>query len=115
MALLTANAVVAGSSTAVSFTAATAGGDTVSYNANKQQMLVVKNDHTAAQNTTVTARRTAITIGTDVFTRASITTAVAANGGIRIFPLTEAFVDDNGVITITYSAVTALSVALVEY
>ena len=115
MALLTANSVVAGASTAITFTAAAAGGDTVAFNPSKQQMLLVKNDHTANQNTTITARRTSVVVGTDVFTRASIPTAVTANGGMRIFPLTEAFVDDTGSIAVTYSGVTAMSVALVEY
>lgn len=114
MALLSPITLSAGTAATMTMVAASAGGDTVSYNPSKQQVLIVKNDHTANQTPTITARRTSIQYGQDNYTRANIASAVAANGGYRAIPLTEAFVDDSGIITITYSAVVALSVALLE-
>jgi len=49
----------------------------------------------------------------DVFTRANISQSVAA-GATGLFPLSEAFVASDGLIAITYSKVTSLTVGLVE-
>ena len=114
MALLTPLTTTAGANSLLSFAAAAAGGDTVSYNPNKRQLLVVKNDHIAAWTVTVAAQRTSVAVGEDNFTRANISTPAVAASTIRVFPLTAAFADATGLINITYSGVTALSVALVE-
>lgn len=114
MALLSPSTITAGSNTLLSYSAAAAGGDTVAYNRNKRQFLLVKNDHIAAWTVTVVAQRTSIAVGEDTYTRANITTPAVAASTSRMFPLTEAFVDASGLVNITYSGVTALSVALVE-
>lgn len=113
MALLASSVCTPGSSTAVSFVAAASGGDTVAFTPGKNKLLLVKNDDASSKTPTVVVQRTQARVGGDVFTRASIATAVAA-GAVRAIPLTEAYVDASGLINITYSAVTSVTVAVLE-
>lgn len=112
MATLTAQAI--SESGGVTFTAASAGGD--SWQNTGREVLVVQNDDAASKTVTVTAQKTSTRApGFGAVTKANAQVTVAA-GGVEVFgPFpTEAYNDANGAAQITYSDVTSLSVAVVR-
>lgn len=91
------------------FTAAAGGGDTLAGCEDGRVFLVVKNADTSAKSVTIAdpGRTPAGNPGT--------TTAVSvANGTIAMIPVPAAAVASDGLVSITYSAVTALSLKAVR-
>lgn len=113
MALLTTNSMANGAGLLATYVAAAGGGDTVAVLPGKKQFLHVKNGSGGSITVTVTAQRTSITIGQEVYTRANVAQAIAA-GTERYIPLTPEYVDASGLFNVTYSGVTSLTVAAVD-
>lgn len=113
MALIAATAVPGSAATAISYTAAAAGGDTFAYNPSKRQIIVINNG-AVSKTVTVTAQRTSVNAGRDVAALASLAATVNANQ-VRAVLITPAYVDSTGMVNVTYSAVTNVSVALLEF
>lgn len=113
MALLSAFSVTGAANPVVSLSAAGGSGDTVAFNPGKTQLLLVNNGSASNITVTITAQRTTLQVGRDVFSRANISQNVAA-GTQRAFLLSEAYVDASGIINISYSATTTVTVALLE-
>lgn len=113
MALLTTNSMANGSGLLATYVSAAGGGDTVAYLPTKKQFLHVKNGGGSPITVTVTAQRTSISIGHEVFTRANVAQSVT-NATERFIPLTPEYVDASGLFQITYSGVTSVTVAAVD-
>lgn len=113
MALLAPTVLTGGNSPTLITVPAAAGGDTVAYNPARKQVLIVTNGGGSSITVTLTAQRTTLRIGEDVFSRANVVAATAA-GATRYFSITEAFADANGLINVTYSAVTSVTVGVLE-
>ena len=113
MALINPTIVGASASPILATVAAAAGGDTIAYDPSQSQMLVVVNASGVSVTVTLTAQRTSFKVGDATFTRANIVQVVAL-GTTRYFPLTSEFSDANGLINVTYSAVTTVSVGVLE-
>lgn len=90
------------------FTAAAAGGDTFTNDGN--MYLRVKNAHTAAQTVTVKAQKTC---NHGTVHDAVVSVATGGESVIGPFPI-DRFNNPNGVITVTYGSVTALTVAVIQ-
>lgn len=97
-------------STLATYAAAAAGGDQVLLG-DGREVLHIKNDHSSAQTVTVASQRSAAA----GYAAANNAVSVAA-GAERFIPLgpKRAFADDNGFAQLTYSGVTALTVAVVR-
>lgn len=113
MALLAPTVVSGSAFPTLTAVAAASGGDTVTYKSHRRQVLIVNNGGAAACTVTITAQRTSIRNGEDVYSRANISQAVAA-GAVRYFPITEAFTDANGLVNVGYSQVSSVTVGVLE-
>lgn len=94
-----------------SFAAAAAGGDAIANNLEGEKtFLHVKNGHSASQTVTVNSQKTC-----DMGFDHDLAVAVPAGGERLIGPLPDdRFNDSNGKVQITYSGVTALTVAALK-
>lgn len=102
--------------TAVTFTAADAGGDQFRNNNDRGRVVYyVKNDDASPMTVTITAQDTSTAIsGFGTVTKANGGGSVA-NGTEEVFgPFDEAFEDSNGNVQITYSSVTSVTVAAIK-
>lgn len=113
MALITPQTIPGSAATAISFAAANSGGDTIAYNRARKQVLLVKSGGTSV-TVTVTAVRTSVQAGRDVAALGNIEIASGTNR-INGFAITPGYVDSSGLVSVGYSAVTNLSVALLEF
>jgi len=113
MALLTPIAVPGSAATAITFASAAAGGDTVAYKKDKVQIIIIKKGAGANSDTTVTAARTSVPTGRDVAALSNMTFSVVTNTS-RAILVTPAYVASTGLVSIAYSNVTNLSVAVLE-
>ncbi|HVK21373.1 MAG TPA: hypothetical protein VM677_08435 [Actinokineospora sp.] len=86
---------------------AAAGGDEVPVG--NGRILLVRNGHTAAQTATLATPGTARGLAIEDPSK-----AITANGGIWSVPLVDEYRNGVGRATLTYSAVTALQVAVLE-
>lgn len=91
----------------IPWTNAASGGDEVPVGPNR--VLLVRNGHTAAQTVTIATPGTAKGIAI-----ADVAESVTENGGIWIVPLDDVYRNGVGRANLTYSAVTALQVAVIE-
>jgi hypothetical protein len=92
------------------FAAATSTGD--SFANNGSTFLYVKNGHTAAQSVTVDSQYAPLPVGT---AQSDAVVSVAAGGEALIGPFpTRSFNDADGLVQVTYSGVTALTVAAIK-
>ncbi len=109
MALLT-HQVVDRDGHQIAFAAAAGGGDTYRVD-DDRSILLVKNDHTSAHTVTLP------TPGTVQGLAIAENAVVCANAQITAIPLYRGLYRDNtdGLLDITYSAVTALSVAIIRF
>jgi len=95
--------------------AAAGGGDQFKYADNRA--LVVKNSDASSKTITITAQSTSTRkSGYGTVTKASKALVVAA-GKIAVFPFLEltAFKDANNFVQVTYSAVTSVTVGVIEF
>lgn len=112
MALIAGQSLPGSALTALTFTACAGGGDTVAYKRGKRQMLVFLKTSGSA-DVTIAAARTSMQVGRDVGALASLSYTHGANT-MRIVPVTPAYVADTGLISVTYSGVSNLSMAVLE-
>ena len=106
MALLTAQA-IAPTGTTVTFAAASVGGDTVKPSNDRSKLLV---DNGSGGSITVTIPVHRSTLGLDLPDRQ----VIVAAGVVKAIPLLPLYVDPaDGIIDITYSAVTSVTVAVI--
>lgn len=113
MALLTPVSVPGSAATAIASVAAESGGDTVAFKRDKTQVLLfTKGSGTAT--ITVAAAVTSMPYGRDVAALSSLAISIGANT-VRAVPVTAAYVNKTtGLVSITYSTVSNLTVALLE-
>lgn len=115
MALLTATAVTANTVAGMTATAAAdVAGDTMAFVPGKRRALYVVNGSGAPITVTVTALNTSWVADGDTFTIPSISQAIAA-GEHRIIPITMGYADASNIVTVSYSAVTSVTVRLLEF
>lgn len=112
MALLTPTAVPGSAATALSFASAAGGGDTVAYKKDKLQVIIFKKG-SATADITIAAARTSIESGRDIAALSNLTFTIGANTS-RAVVVTPAYVASTGLISLTYSAVSQLTVAVLE-
>lgn len=112
MALLTPTAVPGSAATAITFAAAAGGGDTVAYKKDKLQIILFKKGASSV-DVTIAAARTSAQYGFDVAALSSLTFTAGVNT-LRAVVVTPAYVGADGLVAITYSAVTTLTVAVLE-
>jgi len=113
MALITPQTIPGSAATAISFAAASAGGDTIAYNRARKQVLLVKSGGTSV-TVTVTAVRTSVQAGRDVAALGHISGGSGTNR-IDIIAITPGYVNASGLVDVTYSNVTGISVAVLEF
>lgn len=113
MALIAPQTIPGSAATAISFAAANSGGDTIAYNKQKKQLLVVKTG-SGSRTVTITAVRASVQTGRDVAALADIQSTIPANQ-TRAFPITPGYVGTNGLVDISYTSVTNTEVALLEF
>lgn len=94
--------------TTVTFSAATSGGDAVK--PNDRGLVLVKNGDSASHTVTV------VTPGNDEYSQArpDVTVTVGASATAAIGPFPKDLADNNGLVQLTYSAVTSVTVAAVQ-
>lgn len=93
--------------------AAAAGGDTVTWKPNRTQFLLVKNADGSNHTVSIAVVTPTVVAGVDIFTIPAIAHLVTA-GTVAIIPMTRAYADASNVISITYDAVTNVTVRLIE-
>lgn len=114
MALLSATAVPANAGTIVTVsTAASGGGDTILWVPGKRRSLFVLNSDASPITVTITAQNATKVVDGDNFVVPTIAQAVAA-GETRIIPITESYADASNIVSVSYSAVTNVTVRLIE-
>lgn len=113
MALIAPQTIPGSAATAITYSAANSGGDTVAYNKTKKQLLLVKTG-SGARTVTITAVRTSVQTGRDVAALANIVDTIGA-GAERAFPITPGYAGTDGLVAITYTSVANTEVALLEF
>lgn len=114
MALLSPVSLSANAATVVTpATAASAGGDTVTWTPGRRLMLFVLNADATDKTVTITAQNPTKKIDGDNFTVPAIAHVITP-GNHAIIPITEAYADATNTVSITYSAVTSVTVSLME-
>lgn len=113
MALITPQTIPGSAATAISFAAADSGGDTIAYNRARKQVLLVKCGANS-RTVTITAVRTSVQAGRDVAALADIVETMTPNV-FRAIPVSAAYVNASGLVSIGYSSVTNTEVALLEF
>jgi len=113
MALIAPQTIPGSAATAITYSAANSGGDTVAYNKTKKQLLLVKTG-SGSRTVTITAVRTSVQTGRDVAALATIQDTIPANQ-TRTFPITPGYVGTDGLVAITYTSVSNTEVALLEF
>lgn len=113
MALIAPQTIPGSAATALTFAAANSGGDTVAYNKQKKQLLLVKTG-SGTRTVTITAVRTSVQTGRDVAALADIVDS-PTQGAVRAIPITPGYVGTDGLVAITYTSVTNTEVALLEF
>lgn len=114
MAKINRQRVTSESGAAITFTAASAGGDTVDNDLDA--LILVKNDGAATRTITVTpVVSTFQSAGAGILTRGNIVMTVAV-GAIGALPMPPAPFKNSttGLVTLTYDAVTSVTVAVVS-
>lgn len=113
MALITPQTIPGSAATAITFAAANSGGDTIAYNKGKKQVLLVKSIATTV-TVTITAVRTSVQTGRDVAALPDIVLATGTNR-VNAFAITPGYVNSSGLVSVGYSGVTNITVALLEF
>lgn len=112
MALLTPTAVPGSAATAIPFGSAQLAGDTIAYKKDRLQIIIFKKG-AASADVTIAAARTSVQAGRDVAALSDLTFTLGANTS-RAFVITPAYVASTGLVTVTYTAVSQLTVAVLE-
>lgn len=115
MAALTVQTIVA-AGLAPSYAAASAGGDTIANDSQKNTFLHVKNASGGAITVTIAPAQSSVNVAdVGAVTVPSMVVSVPATTGDRMIgPFPAAYTDANGNVAVTYSAVTSLTVAAVK-
>lgn len=114
MAALSATAIPANAATVSTVsTAADVAGDTITWTPGRRQILLVKNADASPITVTITAQNASKVVEGDTYTVPSIAQAVAA-GETRAIPITEAYANASNQVAVTYSAVSNVTVRLIE-
>lgn len=92
---------------AISWSSAAGGGDTI--NPSRDTLLAVKNDDASPTTVTITVPGTTSYGGANP----DVALAVAA-GAVALFRVLPTFADTDGLVDVSYSSVTSLSVAAIE-
>lgn len=113
MALLTDNVLLEGDGFDLTFAAAAGGGDT--YTWSSTTMLIVQNDDASSKTVTIVPTTTSHKQpGIGITTKDTIAHVVAANTIAIIDTRSQAFKNTSGLVAVTYSAVTSVTVAAVK-
>lgn len=115
MAALTIQPIVA-AGLAPAYAAASAGGDTLQNDTQKNTFLHVKNASGSAINVTIAPYVASVNVaGVGAVTVPSIVVTVPATTGDRMIgPFAQTYTDANGNVNVTYSAVTSVTVAAIK-
>lgn len=114
MATLSATSVPNNAGTVVTIsTAADVAGDTIAWLPGKRRVLLIKNADASQMTVTVTAQNANKKVEGDTYAVPAIAQAVAS-GEVRAIPITEAYADASNNVAITYSAVTSVTVRVIE-
>lgn len=114
MALLTPIAVPGSAATAIASAACAGGGDTVAFKRDKVQVLLFSLPSGAAKDITIASGEPSINYGRDVAALSNLAFTIS-NPTVRAVRITPGYVSKaTGLVSITYSGVSNLSVALLE-